>query len=107
MEDLLRQAIQIGNARPVRQVRSRHLPEHLVADLARQTREYALANVAADDHDGWLVFGSGIEPWWRSLVGTDFACLYQLRGDIVKVLEHEGVAKRLNPRDKRLLVRPG
>jgi hypothetical protein len=106
VQDLLRQAIQAGDDQSVRQVRGHHLPKRLLADLARQTHEYAMANASADNADGWLVFADGIEPWWRSLIGADFARLYQLRGDVVKVLTQEGLAYRANPRDKRLHVRP-
>jgi hypothetical protein len=106
LQDLLRQAIQAGDDRSVRQVRGHHLPERLLADLARQTHEYAVANATADAADGWLVFADGIEPWWRSLAGTDFARLYQLSGDVVKVLTQQGLAYRAHPRDKRLHVRP-
>ena len=62
LQDLLRQAIQARDDRSVRQVRG-HLPERLLADLARQTHEYAVANATADAADGWLVFADGIEPW--------------------------------------------
>jgi hypothetical protein len=43
VQDLLRQAIQAGDDQSVRQVKGHHLPKRLLADLVRQTHEYAIA----------------------------------------------------------------
>ena len=89
VEDLLREALRNGDEQGRAQVRGRHLPDDLMADLAEQTHLYALEHAADPTPDGWLVFRDGIGSWWCHAAGlTDeqFRRLYMLRADVVKRL---------------------
>ena len=63
LADLLHEVLQIGDVNGVTQIRRRHLPDGVMAELVKQTHEHALANAAGDGPDGWLAFPGGIEPW--------------------------------------------
>jgi hypothetical protein len=109
ISDLLREVLGHGDEQGRIQVRARHLPEHLLDDLARQTHRYAIEH-AADAGEGWLVFSEGIEGWWTragSLADGQFKRLYMLRADVVKRLTEQGLACRPNPRSTLLYVRRG
>jgi hypothetical protein len=110
VEDLLREALRNGDEHGRAQVRGRHLPDDLMADLAEQTHLYALEHAADPTPDGWLVFRDGIGSWWCQAAGlTDeqFRRLYMLRADVVKRLTEQGLAYRRNPRATPLYVRRG
>ena len=105
--DLLREALRQGDAQGKTQIRGKHLPERLFADLAAQTHRYALEHVD-DACEGWLVFKGGIEGWWTGaghLADGEFSRLYMLRSDVVKRLTERGLACRPNPRSALLRVR--
>ena len=104
--DLLHRALREGVELDLAQVRSHHLPDDLVADLATQTHQHALDNAEGDSSDGWLVYRDGIEPWWREEAGLDadpaddddkFTHLYKLVTDVVKLLTDKGLAERQPP----------
>lgn len=44
LADLLGEVLQIGDVIGVSQIRRRHLPEGIMAELVKQTHEHALAN---------------------------------------------------------------
>ena len=106
--DLLRRALREGDEQGRTQIRSHHLPDDLVADLAKQTHQHALKHAAGDSSDGWLVFRDGIEPWWRKAAGLtddEFTQLYKLVTDVVKRLTEQGLAERRPPHSRLLCVR--
>jgi hypothetical protein len=105
--DLLREALRHGDEQGRIQIRGKHLPEHLFADLTAQTHRYALEH-AEDAGEGWLTFKEGIEGWWTragDLANGEFNRLYKLRTDVVKRLTDERLACRPNPRSTWLHVR--
>jgi hypothetical protein len=61
VEDLLREALRNGDEQGRAQVRGRHLPDDLMADLAKQTHLYALEH-AADPTPGRVAELSGRLP---------------------------------------------
>jgi hypothetical protein len=106
--DLLRRALREGDEQGLTLIRSQHLPDDLVADLAKQTHQYALEHAAGDSSDGWLVFQDGIGPWWCEAAGlTDDESrrLYKLLTDVVKRLTEQRLAYRRPPHSKLLHVR--
>ena len=106
--DLLHRALQIGDEGGRVQIRLQHLPDDVGADLVKQTHAYALAHVAGDSPDGWLIFREGIEPWWcdaACLSKAEFRRLFRLRTDVVKRLTDQGLASRQHPRSTLLYVR--
>ena len=108
VENLLREVLRIGDERGVTQIRARHLPDAVMADLMQQTHAYALAHAAKADLHGWLIFREGIEPWWREeggLTKGEFSRVYLLRTDVVKRLTTQGLASRHHPRSTLLYVR--
>ena len=107
--DVLREALRHGDAQGRTQIRGKHLPEDLLADLAAQTHRYAMEH-SEDAGEGWLVFKEGIEGWWTrggGLADGEFSRLYMLRADVVKRLTEQGLAYRPNPRSTLLHVRRG
>lgn len=106
--DLLRDALREGDEQGRTQIRSRHLPGDIVAELAKQTYQHVLNHAAGESSDGWLIFRGGIEAWWRDEAGLtkgEFSRLFHLRTDIVKRLTEEGLACRSRPRSNLLYVR--
>jgi len=98
--DLLQRALQIGDEGGWVQVRLRHLPDDVGADLVNQTHAYALAHAAGDSPDGWLIFRGGIEPWWCDAAGlskAEFRRLFHLRTYVVKRLTDQGLTSRRHP----------
>jgi hypothetical protein len=109
LADLLHEVLQIGDVNGVTQIRRRHLPDAVMAELVKQTHEHALANAAGDAPDGWLAFRGGIEPWWRDagdLTKDEFGRVFHLRTDVVEQLTTQGLAYRRHPRSTLLYVRP-
>jgi hypothetical protein len=107
--DLLREALRHGDEQGRTQIRGKHLPEGLFADLAAQTHQHALEH-AEGAGDGWLTFNEGIEGWWTragELADGEFSRLYKLRTDVIKRLTEHGLAYRPNPRSTLLRVRRG
>jgi hypothetical protein len=105
--DLLREALRHGDEQRRVQIRGKHLPEGLFADLAAQTHRYALKQ-AEDAGDGWLIFKEGIYGWWTGKEGlpdSDFSRLYKLRTDVIKRLTDQGLAKRRHPQSVPFSVR--
>jgi hypothetical protein len=108
VKDLLREALRNGDEQGRAQVRGRHLPDGLIADLAKQTHLYALEHAADATPDGWLIFREGIASWWcraADLTDEEFRRLYMLRADVVKRLTEQGLACRRHPRATPLYVR--
>jgi hypothetical protein len=106
--DLLREALRTGDMQGRIQIRSRHLRDDVVADLAKQTHEYALKHASEGSGDGWLIFREGIGPWWceaADLTDDEFRRLYMLRADVVKRLTEQRLAYRPHPRSTLLYVR--
>ena len=106
--DLLREALRSGDEQGRTQIRSRHLPDHVVADLAQQTYEYALEHASEGSGDGWLICRETIAPWWieaADLTDDEFRRLYMLRADVVTRLTDQGLAHRRHPRPNLLYVR--
>jgi hypothetical protein len=98
--DLLRRALREGDERGLTLIRSQHLPDDVMADLAKQTHQHALDNAAGDSSDGWLVFREGIGPWWCEAAGLtddEFRRLYKLLTDVVKRLTEQRLAYRRPP----------
>src|SRR5579859_6722748 len=90
--DLLRRALREGDEQGLTQIRSQHLPDDVVADLAKQIHQYALEHVAGESSDGWLVCRDGIGPWWCEAAGLtedEFRRLYKLLTDVVKRLTEQ------------------
>lgn len=56
LADLLHEVLRIGDVNGVTQIRRRHLPEGVMAELVKQTHEHALANATGGAADGWLTF---------------------------------------------------
>ena len=109
LADLLHEVLHIGDVNGVTQIRRRHLPESVMAELVKQTYEHALADAVGDAADGWLTFHGGIEPWWRetgNLTKDEFSRLFHLRTDVVEQLTMHGLAYRRHPRSTLLYVRP-
>lgn len=106
--DLLGEVLQIDDVIGVSQIRRRHLPEGVMAELVKQTHEHALAD-ASGDSDGWLIFRGGIEPWWRDagdLTKDEFGWVFHLRTDVIEQLRMQALAERRHPRSTLLYVRP-
>jgi hypothetical protein len=106
---LLLKAIKAGDEHnPPVNPQGHHLDEQLFTELADRCYEYALAHATDSESADWLIFHGGFEPWWRELIGQTALTrvLPRLRTDIVKYLEDQGVAKRQQPQDNRLFVRP-
>ena len=109
LADLLHEVLQIGDVNGVTQIRRRHLPAAVMAELVKQTHEHALANAAGDAPDGWLTFRGGIEPWRRDagdLTKGEFGRVFHLRTDVVEQLTTQGLAYRRHARSTLLYVRP-
>jgi hypothetical protein len=107
LADLLHEALRHGDAQGRTQIRGKHLPERLFADLAAQTHRYALEH-ADGVGEGWLTFKEGIDGWWiraGHLADGEFSRLYKLRTDVVMRLTEQGLAYRPNPRSTLLHVR--
>ena len=106
---LLRDVLRIGDVNGVTQIRRRHLPEGVMAELVKQTHEHALANATGGAADGWLTFGGGIEPWWRDageLTKDESGRVFHLRTDVVEQLTMQGLAYRRHPGSTLPYVRP-
>ncbi len=105
---LLLRAVRVGDEHnPPVKPRGHHLDGGLLAELADRCYEYALAHATAGESADWLVFRGGFYQWWREMLGQAVdRVLPGLRTDIVKYLESEGLAKRTDPHDIRLFVRP-
>jgi hypothetical protein len=106
--DLLRRALREGDEQGRTLVRSQHLPDDVMADLAKQTHQYALEHTAGDSSDGWLVFRAGLTPWWCEAAGLtqdEIERLYKLLTDVVKRLTEQGLAYRPHPQSTWLYVR--
>ncbi len=106
--DLLRRALREGDEQGRTLIRSQHLPDDVMADLAKQTHQYALEHPAGDSSDGSLVFRGGIGPWWceeAGLTDDEFRRLYKLLTDVVKRLTEQGLAYRRPPHSTWLYVR--
>jgi hypothetical protein len=106
--DLLRRALREGDERGRTLVRGQHRPEYVMADLAKQTHQYALEHAAGDSSDGWLVFRGGITSWWREAAGLtddEIRRLYKLVTDVGKRLTEQGLAYRPYPQSTWLYVR--
>lgn len=100
--DLLPEALRNGDEQGRAQVRGRHLPDNLMADLAKQTHLFALEHAADPTPDGWLIFREGIGSWWcqaADLTDEEFRRLYMLRADVVKQLT--GAGPGLSPASPR------
>jgi hypothetical protein len=108
--ELVRRVLELGDDAGVRFVLARHVPDEVVADLARQTYLHAVAQ--AEDRGvggGWLTYADGILPWWRDQAGLSKEESYRLhkfRSDLVDWLEERGAALREDPRSTPLLVQP-
>jgi hypothetical protein len=106
---LLLRAIRVGDEHePPVKPQGHHLDGQLLKELAERCYEYALAHATDGESADWLIFRDGFEPWWRELLGPSALArvLPGLRTDIVKYLESQDRAKRLQPQDDRLFVRP-
>jgi hypothetical protein len=109
LADLLHEVLRIGDVNGVTQIRRRHLPEGVMAELVKQTHEHALANATGGAADGWLTFRGGIEPWRRNageLTKDEFGWVVHLRTDAVEQLTMQGPAYRRHPGSRLLYVRP-
>jgi hypothetical protein len=109
LADLLHEVLRIGDVNGVTQIRRRHLPEGVMAELVKQTHEHALANAAGAAAGGWLTFRGGIEPWWRDageLTKDESGRVFHLRTDVVEQLTMQDLAYRRHPRSTLLYVRP-
>jgi len=105
--DLLHEALRHGDEQGRTQILGKHLPEHLFADLAEQTYQYALEH-AEDAGEGGLIFKEGIEGWWTQagdLAKGEFSRLHKLRSDVMRRLTKQDLASRPNPRSTLLHVR--
>jgi uncharacterized protein DUF3883 len=105
---LLLRAIRVGDEHnPPVKPRGHHLDTGLLTELADRCHEYALAHAADGESADWLIFHEGFAPWWREMLGKMAdRVLPGLRTDIVRYLEDQGLAKRADPHDTRLSVRP-
>lgn len=106
--DLLREALREGDEDGRTQIRSQHLREDDVADLVKQTHQYALEHAAGDSSGGWLIFREGIASWWceeAGLTDDEFGRLFKLRTDVVKLLTEQGLAERRHAQSTLLYVR--
>ena len=105
---LLLRAIRVGDERnPPIKPRGHHLDTGLLAELADRCYEYALAHATESESADWLIFHGGFYQWWREMLGQAVdRVLPGLRTDIVKYLESQDLAKRTDPHDIRLFVRP-
>jgi hypothetical protein len=106
--DLLRRALREGDEQGRTLVRSQHLPDDVMADLAKQTHQYALEHAAGDSSDGWLVCRDGFGRWWCEAAGLtqdEIERLYQLLTDVVKRLTEQDLAYRPHPHSTWLYVR--
>jgi len=107
--DLLHEALRHGDEQGRTQIRGRHLPECLLADLAALTHRHALEH-AEGAGEGWLTFKEGIEGWWTRaghLEAGEFSRLHKLRSDVVRHLTDQDLARRPHPRSTLLHVRRG
>jgi hypothetical protein len=108
--DLLREVLRIGDDQGRTQIRGRHLPAGVMADLVDQTHKYALVHATdADAPEGWLVYREGIAPWWRTaadLTDDEGYRIHNLRSDVVKQLTDQGLAYRRHSQSTPLYVRP-
>ena len=104
---LLLRAVRVGDEHePPVKPRGHHLDSGLLAELADRCYEYALAHATESESTGWLIFRGGFYQWWREMLGQAVdRVLPGLRTDIVKYLEGQGLAKRIDPHDIRLFVR--
>ena len=105
---LLLRAVRVGDEHnPPVKPRGHHLDSGLLAELADRCYEYALDNAIESESAEWLIFRGGFYQWWREMLGQAVdRVLPGLRTDIVKYLESQLLAKRTDPHDIRLFVRP-
>jgi hypothetical protein len=106
---LLLRAIHAGDEhRPPVNPRGHHLGEPLLAELADRCYEHALAHATDGESADWLIYREGFGPWWIKMLGQVALdrLLPDLRTDIAKYLENQGLAKRTDQHDNRLFVRP-
>lgn len=97
--DLVREALRRGDGADVRFIRHRHLPDHLFADPSEATHRHIWERSGPrEDEPGWQTYsGDGIGPWWMEaadLTEDEGYRLHQLRSDVVRQLEVEGLAAR-------------
>jgi len=111
VRELIRRVLQLGDEAGVRFVLARHVPDDVMAELARHTYLHAVSH--AEDRgagSGWLTYADGILPWWRDeaeLPQDESYRLHKFRSDLVDWLEERGAVLREDPRSTPLLVQPG
>jgi hypothetical protein len=109
MADLLREVLRMGDESGVTYVRSKHVPEETLAQLAYLTHDHAVAAGRQESSAGDRIYDGGIQPWWRdegNLSEEEAARLFHLRSDVVAWLEEQGLASRPDPRSTLLHVWP-
>lgn len=109
MADLLREVLRMGDESQVTYVRSTHIPEETLAQLAYLTHDHAVAAGREGSSAGERIYNGGIQPWWRDEGGLseeETARLFHLRSDVVAWLEEQGLASRPDPRSTLLHVWP-